>query len=449
MSGMCECNFDGLAGPTHYYGGLARGNLAAMASRGQVSNPRAAALQGLAKMRVLLALGVPQGVLPPHERPCLAALRRHGFTGSDASVLDRAWRQAPDLLLACSSAAAMWAANAATFSPAADCADGRSHFTPANLATHAHRALEAPFTAAVLRRLFPPSGFAHHLPLAGAGEFDEGAANQLRLAPTAAGPGLEVFVYGRTVADLPGRFPARQTREASAAIARAHGLTPARTLLVRQHPAAIAAGAFHNDVICVAHEGFLLAHEAAFADGAAFAAALRHAWAQFGAARPLRLVVVPAARLPLADAVACYLFNSQIVSRAAGGLVLVAPAECATQPAARALLDELAAAPDGPVRELRYVDLRQSMANGGGPACLRLRVQLTATERAAVHPGVWLTPTLADRLADWVRRRYRTELRAADLADPQLLAEGRAALDELTVILGLGCLYDFQRDGAP
>src|SRR5882724_7204352 len=161
-----EVNFDGLVGPTHHYGGLGPGNLASARHRGLVSNPRAAALEGLAKMKVLMDLGVRQAVLPPHERPDVAALRRLGFEGSDGDVLAKAFRQAPELLSACASASAMWAANAATVSPAADTTDGRIHFTPANFPTELHRALEPPTTAGILQKIFAdPTHFAHHAPL--------------------------------------------------------------------------------------------------------------------------------------------------------------------------------------------------------------------------------------------------------------------------------------------
>src|SRR5205823_13218009 len=129
MPAMAEINFDGIPGPTHNYAGLARGNLAAEKHARMVANPRAAALQGLAKMRALSARGIPQAVLPPHERPCVAALRALGFAGTDNSILTRAAREAPQLLTACSSAAPMWAANAATVSASADTADRRVHFT--------------------------------------------------------------------------------------------------------------------------------------------------------------------------------------------------------------------------------------------------------------------------------------------------------------------------------
>src|SRR5258705_8696793 len=200
MPSMAEFNFDGIPGPTHNYAGLARGNLAAEKHARRVANPRDAALQGLAKMRALAARGIPQAVLPPHERPSVPALRALGFVGGDADVITRAAREAPQLLAACSSAAAMWAANAATVSPSADTADRRVHLTPANLIANFHRSLEADTTTRVLQAIFSDEEkFVVPSPLPAAPQFgDEGAANHTRFATTTESSGVEMFVYGRS-----------------------------------------------------------------------------------------------------------------------------------------------------------------------------------------------------------------------------------------------------------
>src|SRR5579871_2761022 len=148
---MREHQFDGLVGPTHNYGGLSAGNVASTEHEGQVSNPRAAARQGLAKMRFVHDLGVAQAVLPPHDRPSLASLRRLGFRGSDEEVIARAAEGDGLLLRQCSSASAMWTANAATVAPSSDTADGRVHFVPANLQQMFHRSIETPTTTRILR----------------------------------------------------------------------------------------------------------------------------------------------------------------------------------------------------------------------------------------------------------------------------------------------------------
>jgi succinylarginine dihydrolase len=444
---MPEFNFDGIPGPTHNYSGLATGNVASAHNAGLVANPREAALQGLAKMRALQSRGFPQAVLPPHERPFLPALRALGFAGDDAAILRRAATEAPALLAACSSAAAMWVANAATVSPSADTADGRVHFTPANLAAHFHRSLEAPTTTAVLRAIFSDSArFAVHDPLPAAPQLgDEGAANHTRFAPDATAPGVEFFVYGRHGFGggmAPTRYPARQTSDAFAAIARRHGLSPARTVFAQQNPAAIDAGVFHNDVIGVGQGSVLFCHERAYVDQRAVLADLA---ARVGPA--FTPIVVHERDVGLTEAVATYLFNSQLLARPDGRLLLVAPAECRENARVDVYLNALVAS-GGPIAEVLTFDLKQSMKNGGGPACLRLRVALSDNERAAVGAKVFLDDALAAALEKWIRAHYRDRLVPADLADPLLLDESRRALDELSRLLRLGNVYPFQRDAS-
>jgi succinylarginine dihydrolase len=440
---FADTNFDGIPGPTHNYSGLAHGNLAAERNALQVANPREAALQGLAKMRALAARGYAQGVLPPQERPDVHALRALGFDGSDHEVIVHAGRDAPELLAACCSAAPMWAANAATVSASADCADGRVHFTPANLATYFHRSIEAPTTTCVLRAIFADDAhFRVHDPLPAAPQFgDEGAANHMRFAANVGTAGVEWFVYGRRgfgSGVAPSRFPARQTREASEAIARRHLLDASRTLFTQQRPDAIDAGVFHNDVVAVGEGTFLFCHERAFVDQPAALDELAEAVGPEFVA-----LVVRDDELPLADAVATYLFNSQLLPRDDARYLLVAPAECRAHPATAQLLDRLVAS-GSPIAEVLTFDLRQSMRNGGGPACLRLRVPLTTTERAAIRGNVILDGALDAGLDAWIRRHYRDRLAPTDLRDPSLLDETRRALDELTQLLRLPPVYRFQ-----
>jgi succinylarginine dihydrolase len=433
-----EINFDGIVGPTHNYAGLSFGNLASQAHGNQPSNPKQAALEGLAKMKFLADLGVPQAVLPPHERPDIFTLRRLGFSGNDAQVLGSAAHHR-EILAACGSASAMWAANAATISPSADTADGRVHFTPANMPTQFHRSLEAPTTAAILKAIFKDeSAFAHHDALPQSSCFaDEGAANHVRLCAAHDRRGLEIFVFGRDGTGnqrTPARFPARQTLGASQSIARLHQLDPQDVLFLQQNPLAIDAGAFHNDVVAVGNLNVLLYHAAAFADPD---------WPK-KAACPPHLIEVQDSQVSLADAVSSYLFNSQLVGLPDQTMALIAPVEARDNPRTRQFLDDLLGRKT-PVRHVHYVDVRQSMNNGGGPACLRLRVVLTERERTLANPAVFLTDALHDSLKNWIGRHYRDRLVPADLADSKLLDESRRALDELTRLLNLGSIYAFQR----
>jgi len=440
-----EANFDGLVGPTHNYSGLSYGNVASQRSKATPSNPQAAAKQGLAKMKALADLGLVQGVLAPQERPDLHTLRRLGFRGSDSEVIATAVRQAPKLFLACCSASSMWCANAATVSPGADTADGRVHFTPANLSSKFHRSIEHLTTGRILRATFADERyFAHHPALPGSGHFgDEGAANHTRFCREYGVRGVEFFVFGRYAFDerrpIPGRYPARHTREASEAIARLHGLDPACVVYAQQNPEMIDQGVFHNDVIAVGNRNTLFCHELAY-------------WDQAGAKQQLmaafddnfNIIEVTSNEVPVADAVSSYLFNSQLLSLADGRTVLVIPAECRRNPGVWSYLQALLAAGRG-IDELQVFDLTQSMRNGGGPACLRLRVVLNDAELAAVNSATLMTDALFARLNQWVDSHYRDRLTEADLADPQLLVESRSALDELTQILALGSVYPFQQ----
>ncbi|CCD36027.1 Succinylarginine dihydrolase [Candidatus Paraburkholderia kirkii UZHbot1] len=441
-----EANFDGLVGPTHNYAGLSFGNVASRSNEKSVANPKAAAKQGLRKMKRLADLGFQQGVLPPLERPSVRLLRDVGFSG-DATVIARAAREAPELLAAASSASAMWTANAATVSPSADTEDGRVHFTPANLAAKLHRAIEHGETRRSLAAIFADEArFRIHHALPGTPAFgDEGAANHTRFAREYGEKGVEFFVYGRSEygqGPQPQRYPARQTLEASRAVARLHGLADDATLFAQQSPEVVDAGVFHNDVIAVGNRTTLFCHERAFVDQHRIYDELRAKLEAQGT--PFTAIEVPESEVSVADTVSSYLFNSQLLSAADGRQLLVVPQECRENARVAAYLDALASR-STPIDEVLVFDLRESMKNGGGPACLRLRVVLNDAERAAVNPRVWMNDAVFTQLDAWIDRHYRDRLAPADLADPKLLAESRAALDELTTLLGLGAVYDFQR----
>jgi len=409
-----EINFDGLVGPSHNYAGLSPGDLAATRNAGHVAHPRAAALQGIAKMRANLALGLTQGILLPHPRP------DHRWLAALATDYAHA---APHLRARALSASAMWAANAATVSPAADSDDACCHLTVANLVTMPHRSHEWPETLAQLRLAFAHPAFAVHGPVP-APFGDEGAANHMRIAADHAAPGVEIFVYG----EPGGPFPARQHREASEAIARLHRLDPARTFFVEQSPAAIAAGAFHNDVVAVANERTLFAHEEAFADKATFYAGLRAAIPE------VEIVEVPADRVSLADAIQSYLFNAQLVTPPSGEQTLIVPGEARDNPRVWGWLQEHVAG-NGPIRAVEVVDVRESMANGGGPACLRLRV---AADPATVDPRFLVDSAKLDRIAAVIEAHWPEKIAADAIDDPALIARIEAARGVLLDALDLG-----------
>ena len=440
MTPAHEVNFDGLIGPTHNYHALSWGNLASTTNLGEPSRPKAAALQGLDKMKRLHDLGVRQAVLPPQMRPCLAPLRQLGFAGSDGDVLQRARDEAPELLAACYSASAMWAANSATVTPSADSADGKVQFTPANLISKFHRALEVESTAAMLRAIFADGAhFRHHEPLPGADFFgDEGAANHTRLCGEYGGPGLHLFVYGRdalTPGRLPQTYPARQTRQASEAVRRQHGLSHGQTLFAQQNPAVIDAGVFHNDVIATGNRDVFLYHERAYVDTPAVITRLGEAFAAM-TGKPLRLLAVTEREIPLELAVNSYLFNSQIVQAADGRTILIAPAECRHLPRVCAYLDDLLARPHCPFDAVEFVEVNQSMRNGGGPACLRLRVVLTAEQLRSLRGNVLLTDELFEQLRTVIQHTYPETIAFADLANSNFVRHCQAAVAQIHALLG-------------
>jgi succinylarginine dihydrolase len=446
-----EVNFDGIVGPSHNFGGLSFGNVASFDNRRKASNPRAAALQGLEKMKMLADLGIPQAVLPPHERPHLPTLRALGFQGSDAGILAEAFHKAQEIFISCCSSAGMWTANAATFTPAIDAADAHHHFTPANLSSKFHRSIEAPFTEEVLRKIFKDTVFVKvhkALPNGGNTFGDEGAANHCRFSKDYANPGIHLFVYGRYGVKHsplePVKYPARQTLEASQAIARLHQIFPERIVYAQQNPRAVDAGMFHNDVASVSNCHVFLYHEEAFVSVNVLIDSLSKKLMDY-CNTELRPIKVPSNKISLSDAVSSYLFNSQIINQKDGSMGIICPKECQKIPSVAEYLQELLEDSSHPIKDLHYVDLSESMRNGGGPACLRLRVQLPEKDLEILHPGIILTAKLYKKLKEWIQKHYREKLEIQDLADPRFLQETRDALDELTKILNLGSIYSFQQ----
>ena len=443
-----ELNLDGLVGPTHNYAGLSAGNIASINNALSTSNPQAAALQGLEKMRLMHSLGLKQGLLPPQQRPNLQLLYQLGFKGKPEEQINKAYKTAPELLSAAYSASSMWTANTATIAPSTDSEDKKVHFTAANLISNLHRQQEAEFSRTMLEYLFKDAKyFQHHACLpSSTTTADEGAANHSRLCASHAQPGVHLFVYGKQALATdpqtasPKKYPARQTKEAVEALARNHLLNPDKVVFACQNPEAIDQGVFHNDVISVANESVFLVHEDAFCDQKQVLLELQNK-----ADGPLTIIELKRDQLSIQEAVASYLFNSQIVSiPEQNHMILIAPFECKNHPRVKACIDGVLTDESNPIKVVHYLDLKQSMRNGGGPACLRLRVVLNELELKAMHQGVLVDGPLLDKLEAWVRKHYRTQLHAKDLADPQLMHESFQALDELTQILNLQSIYPFQ-----
>lgn len=440
-----EVNFDGLVGPTHNYAGLSYGNVASSSNKGDIANPREGALQGLDKMRHLMSLGMTQGLLPPQDRPHLATLRALGFSGSDKDILNAAWRSSPELLANMMSASCMWTANAATITPSPDSNDGRTHFTAANLTAMFHRSIESTVTSRILEAIFPDGEhFAHHNPLPGGVHMgDEGAANHNRFCADYGDEGVSLYVYGRRAFETSYalKYPGRQTLEASEAIARQHRVKRGRALFVRQNPAAINAGAFHNDVVAVSNKDTFFYHQFAFDDAARLKSDIQELMPDC----TLQFIEVSEDKVPLEDAVKSYLFNSQLISTPKReGMTLILPIEAKEMHSTSSYVAELVAS-GGPISHAEYMDVRQSMRNGGGPACLRLRVAMSNEQQQALGSRVILDEYLFEELEAWIKKYYRDRVAPGDLGDPDLMQDSFAALDALTQILEIGSIYDFQR----
>ena len=407
---LVEINFDGIVGPSHNYAGLSLGNIASASHKGEPSYPRAAALQGVAKMRSNLELGLAQGFLLPLPRPNFALIRELALdAASEPALIAAAW-----------SASSMWTANAATVSPAPDTADGRCHLTPANLVTMIHRGQEWRDTRRQLALAFADERhFAVHDAVP-ASFGDEGAANHMRLCESHSATGVEVFVYGQQG----GRFPARQHEQASRAVARKHGLDPARCVFIEQNPEAIAAGAFHNDVVAVANEHVLFTHARAFADQHGAYEAMRSAFPA------LEVVEVPEEAVSLEEAIRTYLFNAQLLTLPDGEMALVVPNECQESASVWAWCERMLAG-SGPIRQVIPVDVRQSMANGGGPACLRLRV---VADPATVDPRFLLDEGRIERAESVIAEMWPEQIDPVDIGSEAL---AKAVIEAREALLGV------------
>ena len=433
-----EVNFDGLPGPTHLYGGLSDGNLASRSNKDLISNPKLAALQSLEKIKFLADLGYKQAILPPHHRPNFDLLRAHGFQGSDLEVVRHALGQDPELVKSAFSSSFMWAANAATTSPAPDTEYNKTHITIANLKTNFHRSIEAFQTYKVLRMIFNSSDLKLSPPLP-VTVGDEGAANHIRFAEDYGSPGVELFVYGYSIElnlPEPEIYAARQAVEASMAIVETHGLKEDNVILAQQNPEAIDAGVFHNDVICAGNLNFFFYHELAFVNQEETIQELKDKY-QVQTGSELVCKQVLDKEISLEEAVVSYLFNSQILGNKES-MILLAPIECEENIKIANYLTRLKEDDSNPIQEIYYMDLKQSMLNGGGPACLRIRVVLSEDEIKNARQEVFYSEVLYKKLKKSIETHYPEKLSFTDLADQKLFDQlEQAYLDLNGIFAGL------------
>lgn len=436
-----EINFDGLIGPTHNYGGLSEGNFASQKYHNQTSNPKAAALQGLEKMRLIMEQGLPQGFFLPHERPNLEMLRMLGFAGTDEEVFNQAGKQSPSLLKNVYSASSMWAANTATFSPSIDSYDKNIHITPANLNSMFHRSIEAEFTKKQLEMIFGLIAKVHSPVRHIAGYGDEGAANHLRVTAQHLKPGFQIFIYGNSAFVNEENIIARQAEEVSKAVATQHQLDPDRTLYLRQNNAAIDSGSFHNDIVSLANEEIFIFHQEAFADRLEVERVLHHLKDHV---KGFQFLEIKSEDISLEDLVSSYLLNSQLITVENNEMLMLLPEEVQDHSNCMIWLDEIKSS--SPIKHIEFVDIRQSMMNGGGPACLRFKTVVNDEEFSQVNDKFLLTSQKLMDLRALINKYYRDKLNPKDLFDIELMNESYLFLDELTQLLDLGSIYSFQKN---
>ena len=440
MSFSGEINFDGLIGPTHNYAGLSKGNLASQAHHNQTSNPQAAALQGLEKMRIIMEQDIPQGFFLPHERPNLQTLRKLGFSGADEEVIYRAGKQSPELLKNVYSSSSMWAANAATFSPSIDSYDQQIHITPANLNSMFHRSIEPDFTQIQLQIMFGSMAQIHDPISHISGYGDEGAANHLRVTARHLDPGYQIFVYGNSAFDKKEGVIARQAEEISHAVSAQHQLDPERTIFLRQNNLAIESGSFHNDIVSLANEQVFIFHQEAFADRVELDRAVSHLRENIPNFQPFEIL---SKDISLDELVSSYLLNSQLITVGSNEMMMWLPEEVQNHSNCMHWIEAMK--DSSPIKHFKFVDIRQSMMNGGGPACLRFKTVMNDEEFSQVNQKFLLNPKKLIDLKSLVSKHYRDNLGPEDLMDIQLMEESYTFLDELTQLLDLGSIYYFQK----
>ncbi|MDC1043021.1 N-succinylarginine dihydrolase [Gammaproteobacteria bacterium] len=435
-----EINFDGLIGPTHNYAGLSQGNLASQKHLNQASNPQAAALQGLDKMRLIMDQGIPQGFFLPHERPHLRTLRALGFGGTDEEVINQAAKQNPALLKNVYSASSMWAANAATFSPSIDSYDQNIHITPANLNSMFHRSIEHEFTKTQLELMF--GGIAEvHEPIKNiSGYGDEGAANHLRVTAQHLKPGFQIFVYGSSAFESHQGIIARQAEEISQAVSTQHQLDPERVLFLKQNEQAINSGSFHNDIVSLANEEVFIFHQEAFTDRIELERVLHQLKDHVKGFHPIEIL---SKDISLDDLVSSYLLNSQLITVKNNEMMMLLPEEVQNHGNCMKWLEEIKSS--SPIKRFEFVDIHQSMMNGGGPACLRFKAVVNSDELDKINKKFLLSPEKLINLRALVSEHYRDRINPDDLLDIKFMEESYLFLDELTQLLGIGSIYSFQK----
>lgn len=432
-----EVNFDGIPGPTHLFAGLSKGNIASQINSGKTSSPKKAALQSLEKINTIYKLGIKQAVVPPHRRPNLTPLSVYGFQGEVHQQLEEAFATDPKLFAGLFSSSNMWTANAATISPSPDTENNKLQITIANLKSNFHRSLESFKTYDIFRKIFSSVLINVHSPLPGLSP-DEGAANHLRFCENYGDEGLEVFVFGYGVKEeLPRTklFDPRQSKEASLEIIKKHAVK--HSLTAFQSPEAIDAGVFHNDVISTSNKNFFFYHEKSFFKNTETVENICKEYKKV-TGKDLLLQEVKEKDISINDAVSSYLFNSQIISpKDKEGMILFAPKECERFEKVRKYIEKMISDPKCPIEEVIYFDLNESMQNGGGPACLRLRIVMNDDQLKDINQTLIFDEKLYIKLKELINEHYPDELKLNDLIKPEVIEKIDTCFDKYEEVFGI------------
>jgi succinylarginine dihydrolase len=432
-----EVNFDGIPGPTHLFAGLSKGNIASQINSGKISSPKKAALQSLEKINTIYRLGIKQAIVPPHRKPNITPLSVYGFQGSLQEQLKQAHDTDPKLFAGLYSSSNMWTANAATVSPSPDTQSGKLQLTIANLKSNFHRSLESFKTYDIFRKIFSSVLISVHSPLPGLSP-DEGAANHLRFCEDYGQEGLEVFVFSFGVKEeLPRTklFDPRQSREASLEVIRKHEIK--HSLTIFQNPEAIDAGVFHNDVISTGNKNFFFYHEKSFFKNSETIQNISNEYKKI-TNKDLILLEVKEKELSLNNAVSSYLFNSQILSpEGKEGMILFAPKECERFEKVRKYINKIILDPANPLTEVIYFDLNESMQNGGGPACLRLRIVMNEAQLKDINQSLMFNDALYKKLKQLIEENYPDELKLEDLTKPEIVEKISICFDKYEEIFNI------------
>ena len=156
-----------------------------------------------------------------------------------------------------------------------------------------------------------------------------------------------------------------------------------------------------------------------------------------------QFIEISDSEIPLKNIIDSYLLNSQLATNGQNEMMLILPEEVKSYETCMAWLDKLKQISD--IKLYDFVNIKQSMMNGGGPACLRLKVVLDENETKELNQNFLMTSDRLDAIKSLIEREYRDNLHPDDLPDPNLLDESRRVLDELTQIFDVGSIYEFQK----